>query len=267
VDHQAKGRQAFDDRRLPAPELAFAVAEQGEIVHVPQVRPAAEFTLDEQIEGVEIDVGPELRGQIADRQPPGPAGRQQVVPREPDPIVFVAQHVPPARHDRLDQPHEVVFGNPTTQDLQQDRVIDGREVLADIGAQHVAISPGEGLETVYRTMCPLTDPVGVAVGDEQAFETGFDDSAQGVMYDTVGEASRADLSALGFVDDEMRVRARPVAPLEQARPQRQQAIGELMLEGRDGPVTPFGARGSGVGRQQVRPAAEFAERCAMHGRR
>jgi hypothetical protein len=50
VDDQAEPRKALDDRALPRPQLALAVAEQGEVVHVAQVGPAAQLPGDELVD-------------------------------------------------------------------------------------------------------------------------------------------------------------------------------------------------------------------------
>lgn len=67
VDDETQTRQPLDYRRLPRPQLGLVVAEQGKVVDIAQVGMAAEFPRHELVERMEITVGPELRGEVADR--------------------------------------------------------------------------------------------------------------------------------------------------------------------------------------------------------
>jgi hypothetical protein len=54
VDDETQAGKPVDDRRLPGPQFALAVAEQREVVHVTQIGAAAEFARYELIEGVQV---------------------------------------------------------------------------------------------------------------------------------------------------------------------------------------------------------------------
>jgi hypothetical protein len=56
-------------------------------------------------------------------------------------------------------------------------VIYRREMLHDVGAQHVSIASGEGLQPIDGPMRPPADTISVAVGNEQTLEPGLDDVA------------------------------------------------------------------------------------------
>ena len=101
VNDQPQSSQPLDDRRLPRPQRALVVAEQGEVVDVAEIGAAAEFARHELIEGMQVAVGPELRGEIADRQPPRPADGKQVVAGKAHIAVFVVEHAAAAGDDRL----------------------------------------------------------------------------------------------------------------------------------------------------------------------
>ena len=49
----------------------FVGGEQEDVVTVAQIGVAAQFPLDEVIQVVEVNIGPELAGLVADRQAPG----------------------------------------------------------------------------------------------------------------------------------------------------------------------------------------------------
>ena len=116
------------------------VAEQGEIVDVAEIGAAAELARHELIEGVQVAVGPELRGEIADRQTPRPADGEQVVAGKAHVAVFVVEHAAAAGDDGLDQRHDVRLRDLPAEDGEQDRVIDRREMLHDVGPQDVAVA-------------------------------------------------------------------------------------------------------------------------------
>lgn len=71
--------QALDDGFAPGVKLRPAVAEEQKIIHVAKVAGALQFAPDKMIEVVEVDVGPELRCQVADGQAARAQGGQQVV--------------------------------------------------------------------------------------------------------------------------------------------------------------------------------------------
>lgn len=142
-------------------------------------------------------------------------------------------------------------------------MVDRREMLAQVGAQHVTIVARELLQAVDRPMRPLADAVGVAVGNENALEARFDDRAQGVVHHPVTKCRGADFPVLGFVNEEMGVRPGRVATVEQVRTQAQQAIGHLELEAGDGGSASLATGRALEGLQQVRPVAQFGERGTM----
>ena len=215
---------------------------------------------------MEVAVGPELRAQIADRQSARAAGGEQIVVRKPDHVVFVVEGVGTAVEDRADQRHDVGLGNLAAQSLEQDRVVDRGKVLADIGAQHVRVLPREVLAALDGAMGALAEAVGVAVRNEDPFESCFDGGAKGVMDDTVAKAGSADAAALGLVDHEMGVGPRPVFAEQQLALQLEQAVGMPVVEGRHRGAAAFAARRALEGAQQACPTAHILESRTMQGR-
>ena len=64
----------------PLPQLLQAVVEQGEVIHVAQAALGPQHLLAEVVLPVQMQVGEELTGEVADGQPaPSCKGREQVV--------------------------------------------------------------------------------------------------------------------------------------------------------------------------------------------
>src|SRR5208282_2369379 len=129
--------------RLPRPQLSAAVGEEREVIHIAKVGSTLQLAGDELIKRVQIAVGPELRGEVADRQAARPADGKKVVAWEANVPVFIVEHAAAAADDRLHQRHDVRFGDLKAKDVEQDGVIYRRKVLHDVGAQHVSIALGE----------------------------------------------------------------------------------------------------------------------------
>ena len=106
-----------------------------------------------------------------------PRGREQVVPGKPHHAVLVAQGVATAGQDGLDQVDDAGLGHPIAQAVEQDRMIDRCEMLADVSAQHVATATGKLLQAVDGAVRAFAHPVGIAVRDEYPLEPRLDNGA------------------------------------------------------------------------------------------
>ncbi len=87
---------------------------------------------------VQVTVGPELAGEIADRQPARPVNGKQVVAWKPDHLVLLAEHPVPTGKNLVDQPQNIFILNFARKLPAQNGVVDTGEKLADIALQHVA---------------------------------------------------------------------------------------------------------------------------------
>ncbi len=215
VDSQAQGARESNDLLPPAPEGRFVLGKEERIIHITQVSPAFQLPLDELIQLVQVAIGPELRGQVADGQAPGPTGGQQVVAGEPDHLVFLREDPDTALQDTIYQPHRILIGNEPPQDAPEDGVIYAGEELAYITGEHIGIATGKVGAAVQGPMGALAHPVGVGIVDETAFKDGLDDLAESVVDDPVTEGRGGDEAALGLVDVEAMVRARAIGLGEQ----------------------------------------------------
>jgi hypothetical protein len=140
--------------------LSPAVGEEREVIHIAKIGSASQLTGHELIERVQIAVGPELRGEAADRQAARPADGEKVVAWEANVAIFIIEDAAAAADDRLHQRHHIRFGDLKPKDVEQDGVIYRRKVLHDVGAQHVSIASGEDLQPIDGPMRPLADTIG-----------------------------------------------------------------------------------------------------------
>ena len=172
MNGQAQASQALLDGRFPGPQGGFVIRKKGEIIHIAQVPFAVQLPLDKVIEGVEIAIGPKLAGQVADGQPAWAVGGKQIIAGEKDHLVDLAVDVHAALQDAVNQPEHVGVLNFACQFKAQDGMIDSREELLDVALQNVPIPAGKRLAAIQRSVGALAHPVGVAVMDETALESG-----------------------------------------------------------------------------------------------
>ncbi len=66
MDRQAQAGQVGDHRAAPGMQGDLVVGEEQHVVHVAHVTTALKLPLDAVIQPVQIDIGPELAGQVAD---------------------------------------------------------------------------------------------------------------------------------------------------------------------------------------------------------
>jgi hypothetical protein len=102
------------------------------IVNIAQVSGAFELSFNKLVEWVQVTVCPELTGEIADGQPPGPEGGGQVVTGEPGHLVFFGQHSDAALQDAVNQPHHIPVADEAAQDGAHNGVVDAGEELAQV---------------------------------------------------------------------------------------------------------------------------------------
>lgn len=169
---------AFQKPGNPVPpdiEATGVVMEQGKIIHVPQVPVSSQHLLAEMIQAVQIDVGEELAGQVADRQATTPAIRgEQIVSGviAVDRLLGIGPVDDPVR-----QGQGPGAGNAATQVAFQQIMVDGRKIPPDIAPQHVPVVVTERLVAGHGAVRPFACAVGVAIEDKPAFEDRLTDRA------------------------------------------------------------------------------------------
>ena len=123
------------DPLAPGFELGGIIVKEGEVVDVPQVPLGAEDFLAEVIQAIQVDVGEQVTGQVADwLSPPSCEWREQVVAgKAPAHGLLRVGRVADDVGRRLDA------GTPDAAApvAREDRMVDGRGAPVDIGAEHV----------------------------------------------------------------------------------------------------------------------------------
>ena len=177
----------------------LVVGEDQEVIDVADVA-QPESVGDEVVERVEVDVGEELAGLVAERQAPAPfGGSEQVVAGKPHQHRVLGVAVV---DDPVHQPEDIGVFDLAGDQVLEDGVVDRREELADIRLQDVAVTAGELLAAVHGGVGALALAAGVAVVDERPLEDRLQHAGQGVMHDPVPERGGADLAGLPLVDRE-----------------------------------------------------------------
>lgn len=191
------------------PQVGLGVGEDDEVVHVAQVAGGAEGLFDVVVHRVEVDVRPELAGEVADRKPARSLeGGKEVVAGEVErPVDLGARAV----DDEVAEAKRVEALDLAPQKLLEDGVIDRGEVLLDVAFEEVARRFLEPVKPYDRAVCPLADATRVRVGDEASLEDGLENAAQRVMDNSVSERGRRDEARFGLVDGEGAIRAGFVA--------------------------------------------------------
>ncbi len=132
VDSEAQAGATFDDGPMPIPQHALVVAETDKIIHETHIGRAAQFPFDEVIEGIQIAVGPELAGEVANWQPPGPVDGKEIVAGEVDAVVLLAQQPFTTAQYLIDQPQHLVIVDLASQDGSEHGVVDSGKKLLNI---------------------------------------------------------------------------------------------------------------------------------------
>ena len=153
VKEQAAPLQKALDPFPPLGELIRIVVEEGEVVHVAHVPLRPQHLLAEVIEAVEVEVGKELAGEVADGQaaPPFEGGEQVVAGEvEVDGLLRVR-----AVDDPVGEVEGALAGEAAAKVALEDGVVDGGEVAVDVAAQNVTEAVAELLVARDSAWVPL----------------------------------------------------------------------------------------------------------------
>jgi hypothetical protein len=259
MKRQPKTLETLGQSSLRTPQGGLVHTEQHEVVHVAHVTGAAELALHTVIDRVQVDVRPELAGEIADGKATRAIDREEIVSREVDHVVHLVEHATATRQDQIDQPedHRVLYL--LSQNLPQDRVVDAWKELAEVELEDKREPARELLAMIERSVGSLASSIREALRNEAALEERLDEVAEGVMDDSVAERCRADQAALGLVDEEAAVASGSVRPFAQLGLQCNQVIFEAMLEGSHIGVAPLASARLAPGEEEVSPRGESLE--------
>ena len=157
-------------------QVPLVVGEHQKIIDVADIALDPQPVLDEVIERVEVDVGEELAGLVADGDAPPPfAGREQVVAGELVQDFFLRVAVV---DDLADQPQHVRVFDLAGHQFLEDFVVQRREELLDVGLQDVAETAGELLAAVHGGVRAFALATGVGVGNEGRSKIGSSTSVR-----------------------------------------------------------------------------------------
>src|SRR5690606_22907796 len=101
MQRQALAGKSFLYSTLPLPEYIFVLREQEKVVYIAQVGWTAELTLHEMVEAVEINIAPELAGEVSDRQPARTRNRKKVILSKIHHLIFFREHAHAAGKDAV----------------------------------------------------------------------------------------------------------------------------------------------------------------------
>src|SRR5262249_255255 len=148
MDGQAQSGQAFLDGSFPPPQGRCIGGKEQHVIDIPHVAGTAQGALDEVVEGVEIDIGPELTGQVANGQATLAQHGKQIVTGEIDHVIDLAQHTATALQDAVNEPEYLAVSDLSCQDATQDNMIDTGEKLAQVTLQHIGVLARQVLHTL-----------------------------------------------------------------------------------------------------------------------
>jgi hypothetical protein len=195
VDPQPQLRaQEVADPPGRAEQLLAAVAKQEKVIDVAEVGPRSWLFLavDIVVEGIEIDVGKELGGLVANRQsPPAFGGAEEVVSGEVLDGGGGFGFLPPVEDEAGEPEGGFALDGAREQGLQNG-VIDGGEISPDVPFEHVAALGAGRRGDGERGVLPLARARGEGVGGESRLPDGLERPGQGMVDDAVPEWRRGD---------------------------------------------------------------------------
>jgi hypothetical protein len=261
VQRQATSGEIGGDPIRPGGQDLRLVVEQREVVDVPQVARSSQHLLAEMIEAIEVDVGEELAGQVADRQPPPAAiGLEEIVARIVEVDRFLGVR---AIDDGVEQPQRRRTTEAPAKVGLQDLVVDGREVAIDVAPQDMAVAIAEALVPRHSTVGAFADPVGIAVVDEAALEDRPDDVVECMVHNPISEWRRRNHPAFRVVHLEGQIPPRLVCLRVQLPFEPQQLGFEIGHEGGGARLAPLALDGASGSRVQRPEAGDPAEEVVM----
>jgi hypothetical protein len=141
-------------------EICRTIVQNHEIVTIPQVILTAQLLLHEVIEAVQINIGKELTGQIANGYTATSVQRNKEV--------HILRKILDNRFLRIamiqncfDEPAYAIIGNLPTQHVIEDIVVDTREVFENVTLEHIFVLAAKLGETINRPVCSLANSASV----------------------------------------------------------------------------------------------------------
>ena len=241
VQSQAQSRELLINHRPRLLKGLAAGGEQGEVVDIAQVGADAVETTHPVIKAIEMEIGEELAGEVADRQATGPLqGGEEGVTGE---SVDGAGGFGAVGEDGAQEPKGGWAGDHLAQLAHQDLVINAGKVKTNIGGKHPAMGAASLDEAAQGAMATETKAIGEGGAQEAAFEGRNDGGAEGVMHDAVAIGSGGDGAGLGITNREAPIRAGLIAEGAQLLLELEQLGLQTTVEGQHIGAKAFAALG------------------------
>lgn len=207
--------------RLKTPRC---VIETGGVVDVAQIEPAAQLFFHEMVEGIEINIGEELAGQISNRQAaPALQRRKQIIAGEV-PVDFQLRVA--AVDDSVDEPQRFGVADDAANFVFQNFVIDAGKIMAEVAFKNISRAVHELLQSANGGVRAFADAIGIAVKNEPALEERADDVDEHVVHNAIAKVRGADQTLLRLINEESAV----IAGLIREGAQLAQKLQRVVLE-------------------------------------
>ncbi len=247
---EALTREPFMDARHEGSEEVLALMDNHEIIDVAPVIAKTKLVLAEMVESVEVEVGENLRREVADRKTQAGGDSEQA---------FIAWQVVPEFHltptfaadkgivqdkgategeDSLAVGVWIHAPQEAFQQVHEEGPADVHEKALDVELEHPGLAPVVRRALADKVQYPpdaevraLSDAAGIAVIDKRFFKIGVEPVDEDVMDNAVSEACGKDFSFDGLFDDEYSGWAGLPRLRIQFLPQRDQVAFEINLKG------------------------------------
>jgi len=242
VKGQAQPLQESDNFAALGVQSSLVVGEEQDVIHITQVGAAFQDAFGNLVKFVQIDVGPMLGGEIANRQAARTGGGPEVIAGKIHHLVFFGLDVLAAGQDVPHQIHDAFIAEGARQDTEQDFMVNGGEELAHIKVHDETMPSQVICAAIQGGMRAFALAVGVTVEDELALEERLDDVHQGVMHHAVAEGGSADEPAFWGLDVEIVIRAGAIDFAAQFFLQLEQVALQVIFESRHSRLMTLAAR-------------------------
>ena len=92
MDGQSQSSQELDNRLAPFVQAGFLVVKQDKIVYITEISVAIEPALDKLIQVIQVDICPELAGEVAEWQSAWTKSGKQIIPGKPMHLIGFIQY-------------------------------------------------------------------------------------------------------------------------------------------------------------------------------
>lgn len=155
------------------------------VVHIPNIPRCPPFFLHQMIQRIQIHVGKELTGLIANRQPLGPQDRrEQIVAWK---IGGPHGEFLMTGQNGLNEPQHLIIPNSSLDRSEQEMMVDAGKIVRKITFQDVTVPSREGRGPFNRGMRPFSLSTGVRIMKKASIKDRLHHIAQRVMHHAIAK--------------------------------------------------------------------------------